>query len=89
MRAIATVLGKDRMGIMSLVYTLLTQHNVNILDISQTVLQGDFAMVMLVDTGVYGIPFAGLAALLEREGEVRNLDICAQREDTFNAMHRI
>lgn len=51
MRAIVTVLGKDRVGIMSLVCALLAQHNVNILDISQTILQGDFTMVMLVDAG--------------------------------------
>ena len=65
MRAIVTVLGKDRVGIMSLVCALLAQHNVNILDISQTILQGDFTMVMLVDAGVCDIPFAELAALLE------------------------
>ena len=86
MRAIVTVLGKDRVGIMSLVCALLAQHNVNILDIS---LQGDFTMVMLVDAGACDIPFAELAALLEREGEARSLDIRAQREDIFNAMHRI
>ena len=50
MRAIVTVLGKDRVGIMSLVCALLAQHNVNILDISQTILQEYFTMVMLVDT---------------------------------------
>ena len=77
MRAIVTVLGKDRVGIMSLVCALLAQHNVNILDISQTILQA------------CDIPFAELAALLEREGEARSLDIRAQREDIFNAMHRI
>ena len=63
MRAIVTVLGKDRVGIMSLVCALLAQHNVNILDISQTILQGDFTMVMLVDAGACDIPFAELAAL--------------------------
>ena len=89
MRAIVTVLGKDRVGIMSLVCALLAQHNVNILDISQTILQGGFTMVMLVDAGACDIPFAELAALLEREGEARSLDIRAQREDIFNAMHRI
>ena len=70
MRAIVTVLGKDRVGIMSLVCALLAQHNVNILDISQTILQGDFTMVMLVDAGACDIPFAELAALLE--GRVRH-----------------
>ena len=89
MRAIVTVLGKDRVGIMSLVCALLAQHNVNILDISQTILQEDFTMVMLVDAGACDIPFGQLAALLEQEGREHNLEIRAQREDIFNAMHRI
>lgn len=89
MRAIVTVLGKDRVGIMSLVCALLAQHNVNILDISQTILQEDFTMVMLVDAGACDIPFGQLATLLEQEGREQNLDIRAQREDIFNAMHRI
>ena len=89
MRAIVTVLGKDRVGIMSLVCALLAQHNVNILDISQTILKDYFTMVMLVDTAGCDLPFADLAALLEREGEARDLTIRAQREEIFNAMHRI
>ena len=89
MRAIVTVLGKDRVGIMSTVCSLLAGHNVNILDISQTILQDYFTMVMLVDAGGSDIPFGDLAALLEREGAQRDLSIRAQREDIFNAMHRI
>ena len=89
MRAIVTVLGRDRVGIMSLVCALLARHNVNILDISQTILQENFTMVMLVDAGQCDIPFAELAALLEQEGRAHSLDIRAQREDIFNAMHRI
>ena len=89
MRAIVTVIGKDRVGIMSLVCSMLARHNVNILDISQTILQENFTMVMLVDAGACDIPFAQLAALLEQEGREQNLDIRAQREDIFNAMHRI
>ena len=89
MRAIVTVLGKDRVGIMSLVCGLLSQHNVNILDISQTILQDYFTMVMLVDTAGSDLPFSDLSALLSQEGEARNLSIRAQREDIFNAMHRI
>ena len=65
MRAIVTVLGKDRVGIMSMVCALLAQHNVNILDISQTILQDYFTMVMLVDANQCDLPFAELAALLE------------------------
>ena len=89
MKAIVTVIGKDQVGIIAAVCTLLAENNVNVLDISQTILQGDFTMVMLVDAGACDIPFAELAALLEREGEARSLDIRAQWEDIFNAMHRI
>lgn len=89
MRAIVTVLGKDQVGIMSMVCALLAQHNVNILDISQTILQEDFTMVMLVDAGACDVPFADLAALMEQAGKDRGLDIRTQREDIFNAMHRI
>ena len=89
MKAIVTVIGKDQVGITAAVCSLLAQHSINILDISQTILQEYFTMVMLVDAGACDIPFAELAALLEREGEARSLDIRAQREDIFNAMHRI
>lgn len=90
MRAVITVAGKDRVGIIASVTQALAQQNVNVLDITQTILPPDFfTMVMLVDAGACDIPFAELAALLEREGEARSLDIRAQREDIFNAMHRI
>ena len=89
MKAIVTVVGKDRVGIMSMVCALLAQHNVNILDISQTILQDYFTMVMLVDVNNCDMPFADLAALLAQEGKDRDLSIRAQREDIFNAMHRI
>ena len=89
MRAIVTVIGKDRVGIMSLVCSMLARHNVNILDISQTILRENFTMVMLVDAGGCTIPFAELTSLLRAEGERLGLEIRAQREDIFNAMHRI
>ncbi|MCI2105126.1 MAG: ACT domain-containing protein [Intestinimonas sp.] len=88
-RAIVTVLGKDRVGIMSFACTLLAQHNINILDISQTILQDYFTMVMLVDATGCDLPFAELATLLENQGKTRDLAIHIQREDLFNAMHRI
>lgn len=89
MKAIVTVLGKDRVGIMSAVCALLADHNINILDISQTILDEYFTMVMLVDAAACDMPFAELTALLEKEGEARSLSIRAQREDIFHAMHRI
>lgn len=89
MRAIVTVIGKDQVGIIARVCTLLSQQGVNVLDISQTVLQEYFTMIMLVDTKASKIPFAQLVRLLEDSGKEQGLVIHAQREDIFNAMHRI
>ena len=89
MRAIVTVIGKDQVGIIARVCTLLSQQGVNVLDISQTVLQEYFTMIMLVDTKASRIPFAQLVRLLEDSGKEQGLVIHAQREDIFNAMHRI
>ena len=89
MRAIVTVLGKDRVGIMSLVCALLAQHNVNILDISQTILQEFFTMPMLVDVSTATVPFARLQEDLSVLGQEKGLDIRVQQEAIFDAMHRI
>ena len=89
MRAIVTVIGKDRVGIIANVCTLLADNGVNILDISQTVLQDYFTMIMLVDTSGCPVPFAQLADSLRVRGEDQALSIRIQREDIFEAMHRI
>ena len=89
MRAIVTVIGKDQVGIIAAVCTLLAEHNVNVLDISQTVLQEYFTMIMLVDASQINVSFADLAKTLEAAGSERALSIRIQREDIFNAMHRI
>ncbi len=89
MRAIVTVIGKDRVGIIADVTALLAQYGVNVLDISQTVLQEYFTMIMLVDAAQCTVPFADLARALDEAGTQRGLQIRAQREDIFNAMHRI
>ena len=88
MRAIVTVLGKDNVGILSFV-TALAEHKVSVLDISQTIMREYFTMVMLVDCAQIGLPFAELVALMEGQGKEHNLSIHIQREDIFNAMHRI
>ena len=88
MRAIVTVIGKDRVGIIADVTALLAQYGVNVLDISQTVLQEYFTMIMLVDAAQCTVPFADLARTLDEAGTQRGLQIRAQREDIFNAMHR-
>ena len=89
MRAIVTVIGKDRVGIIADVTALLAQYGVNVLDISQTVLQEYFTMIMLVDAAQCTVPFADLARTLDEAGTQLGLQIRAQREDIFNAMHRI
>ena len=89
MRAIVTVIGKDRVGIIASVCSLLAKHNVNVLDISQTILESNFVMCMLVDTSACTVAFADLAGLMEQEGNELELSIRIQREDIFDAMHRI
>lgn len=89
MRAIVTVIGKDRVGIIADVCTLLAGMKINVLDISQTVMQDYFTMIMMVDTTQSEISFAELVKSLESEGQKLGLTIHAQREDIFNAMHRI
>ena len=89
MKAIVTVLGKDQVGIIAAVCTLLADNNVNVLDISQTILREFFTMTMLVDLSGSKLPFTVLSTLLENEGAKRGLAIKIQREDIFNAMLKI
>ena len=89
MKAIVTVIGRDRVGITAAVCSLLAQHSINILDINQTILQDYFTMVMLVDTAACTASIADLSDILEQAGQEQNLSIRIQREDIFNAMHRI
>lgn len=89
MHAIVTVVGQDRVGIIAAVCNRLAGHNVNILDISQTILQGSFTMVMVVDIGNATASFGELGTSLENLGTEMGLSIRIQREEIFNAMHQI
>ena len=89
MKAIVTVVGKDRVGIIAGVCTALAKFNVNVLDISQTVMQGYFTMMMATDVSAANIPMAQLAIEMEAIGKDMGLSIRIQREDIFEAMHRI
>ena len=89
MRAIVTVIGKDKVGIIANVCALLAENGVNILDISQTVMQEYLTMVMLVDMSGCCAQFDELAKTLEARGKEQKLSIRIQREDIFEAMHRI
>ena len=89
MRAIVTVIGPDRVGIIAEVCTLLASLRVNIVDINQTVMQEFFTMTMLVDTSLSAEPFDAISAALSAKGEEMGLSIRIQREDIFDAMHKI
>lgn len=89
MRAIVTVIGKDRVGIIAGISTVLADNNVNILDINQTTLQDVFTMIMLVDISGLAIDFTKLADRLEKKGEELGLSVRIQHEDIFNSMHRV
>ncbi|MEZ0537817.1 ACT domain-containing protein [Caldicellulosiruptoraceae bacterium PP1] len=89
MRAIITVVGKDRVGIIACVSNILAQNNVNILDISQTIMQGFFTMIMLVDLENSKLRFDEIKALLVNKGKEIGVDINMQHEDIFNAINRI
>ena len=89
MNAIVTVIGKDKVGIIAAVCIKLAEMNVNVLDISQTILDGKFTMVMAVDAANANVGFEDLAAQLRELGEGMELSIRIQREEIFDAMHRI
>lgn len=89
MKAIVTVIGKDQVGIIASVCALLSGYDVNILNISQTILQEYFVMVMLVDLTGCQSSIVELSEKLDQSGRERGLSIRIQREDIFNAMHRI
>ncbi len=89
MKAIVTVVGKDRVGIIAAVCTQLAAYSVNVLDISQTVMQGYFTMMMAVDVSGCTVPLAQLCRDMDAKGQEMGLNIRVQREDIFEAMHRV
>ena len=89
MKAVITVTGKDSVGIIARVAGVCAEHGANIQDITQTVLEDYFAMIMLVDLTDCETPFDELARFLKDKGAERCLDIHVQRQDIFEAMHRI
>lgn len=89
MKAIVTVIGKDKIGIIAQVSAVLAENMVNILDISQTILQDYFTMIMLVDLSKMKISFAELSNRLADKGKTIGLQIKIQREEVFKAMHQV
>ncbi|MFA6689830.1 MAG: ACT domain-containing protein [Sphaerochaetaceae bacterium] len=88
-KSIITVVGKDQVGIIAKVCTYLAQNNVNILDISQTIVDGYFNMMMIADTNAATKAFLKLSDELEDLGKGVGCIIKLQREDIFNQMQRI
>ena len=89
MRAIVTVIGKDKPGIIAKVATELASVKVNIEDISQTIVQGNFTMIMLCDFSSAKVALLELRDIMKKVGEEIGVSIHVQHEDIFNAMHKI
>lgn len=89
MRAVITVIGKDMVGILAKVSAVCAEHNVNVLEVTQSILQDMFAMIMMVEISDCNIPFSELSDQLTQLGEDLNLRIHVMHEDIFNSMHRI
>lgn len=89
MKAVVTVVGKDAVGILSTVSGECAKYNVNILEVSQTILQDMFCMIMVIDIDKISIPFGDFADSTAALGRKINMDIHVMHEDIFDSMHRI
>ncbi len=89
MKAVITVTGKDKVGIIATASAECSKWGANIIDISQTVMKDYFAMIMLVEIDALNTDFAAFADELKRVGEENGVDIRVMHEDIFNTMHRI
>lgn len=89
MKAVVTVTGKDKVGIIAMASAECAKHGVNIIDISQTVLDEYFAMIMLVELSGMNVDFSVFAEEMKIEGGKCGVDIRVMHEDIFNSMHKI
>lgn len=89
MRAVISVIGKDTVGILAAVSAKCAQYNINVMDVTQSVLQDMFVMVMMTDISKINIDFADFVDELSELGKERNLSVKVMHEDIFNAMHNI
>ncbi len=89
MKAVVTVIGKDKVGIIAMASAECSKHGANIIDISQTVMKDYFAMIMLVEIDSITTEFSAFAEEMKRVGEESGVDIRVMHEDIFNTMHRI
>jgi ACT domain-containing protein len=89
MRAVITVLGKDMVGILAKVSAICAENSVNVIEVTQSVMQDLFAMIMMVDISSCKIPFSQLSDVFTALGKKEGLTIHVMHEDIFNSMHKI
>ncbi|MCM1227043.1 MAG: ACT domain-containing protein [Clostridium sp.] len=89
MRAVITVIGKDNVGILAKVSNICAEYNANVTDVTQSVLQDMFAMIMMVDISEMNTDFVELGDKLGELGKELGLSVHTMHEDIFNSMHRI
>ena len=89
MRAVITVIGKDTVGILAKVSTICSEFNANVIDVTQTVMQDLFAMIMLCEIEKMNRPFSEFSSRMKQLGEAQALSIHVMHEDIFNSMHKI
>ncbi len=89
MKLVVTIVGKDRVGIIAMVSNILAEHNVNILNINQNIMDGFFNMVMIAELTEGKIKLPELQNLLGERGKEINVEIRAQHQEIFNIMHNI
>ena len=88
-RTIITVVGKDTVGIIAKICTYMADNQINILDISQTIVQGIFNMMMIIDTSKMTVDYATMTDEIVKIGEQTGVQVRCQKEEIFNKMHRI
>lgn len=89
MKAVVTVIGRDKMGIIAMASRECASYGANIIDISQTVMKEYFAMIMLVELDALTVDFQGFAEAMRKAGKDAGVEISVMHEDIFNSMHRI
>lgn len=89
MKAVITVIGKDMVGILAKVSTTCSANNANVLEVTQSIMQDLFAMIMLVDISKLNLEFTEFAMCIGRIGDEMGLSVHVMHEDIFNSMHRV
>ena len=89
MRAVITVVGKDMVGILAKVSAICAENKVHIVEVTQSILQDMFCMIMMADISECTVPFADFSDSLSEYGKENNLSIHVMNEDIFNSMHKI